>query len=211
MPDKTTMRLGSLILAGGRSTRMGRPKESLPFGGTTLLGHAAAMLGACTDPVVVVARGGDQALPALPPGVRVVPDERPDGGPLQGLATGLRCVRRHGLLDDGDVVFTMACDMPFVTPAVVAVVAETLGRADCAMPDVGGVLQPLLAVYRVGALAAIDARLSAGDRALRVLADHLDTVRVAEVALRAVDPELRCVESLDTEAAWRAAQLRNPG
>ena len=59
------MILGSIILAGGRSRRMGRPKESLPFAGSTLLGHTVDVLLDCTFPVVVVARDQEQELPPI--------------------------------------------------------------------------------------------------------------------------------------------------
>ena len=120
MPDKTAMRIGSLILAGGRSIRMGQPKESLPFRGGTLLGRLAAELQTGCQPVVVVARGGDQVLPQLPPGVLVTADERPDGGPLWGMRSGLRFLRQHGHLGAGDAVFVGACDAPFVRADFVA-------------------------------------------------------------------------------------------
>ena len=67
MPDKESMRLGALILAGGRSRRMGRPKESLPLGDTTMLGWQCRTLLACAAPVVVIGRGAGQQLPRRKP------------------------------------------------------------------------------------------------------------------------------------------------
>ena len=132
------MRIGSLILAGGLSIRMGQPKESLPFRGGTLLGRLAAELQTCSQPVVVVARGGDQVLPPLPPGVLVTADERPDGGPLWGMRSGLRFLRQHGHLGAGDAVFVGACDAPFVRADFVGWLVAQLGPAQLVMPCVAG-------------------------------------------------------------------------
>ena len=115
MPDKEAMRLGGLILAGGRSRRMGRAKESLPIGDTTLLGWQCRTLAACTDPVVVVRRDDGQALPDVPESVDVTADDAPGIGPLCGLAAGLARLRdRHGF-GDRDAAFVTGCDLPFVT------------------------------------------------------------------------------------------------
>src|SRR5262245_34406731 len=112
MPDKVRMRTGSIILTGGRSKRMGRPKESLRIAGETLLGRTVETLLGCTAPVVVVARAG-QELPALPPAARIITDEVPDAGPLAALVAGLRLLRAEDLLGDQDAVFATGCDAPF--------------------------------------------------------------------------------------------------
>src|SRR5688572_28406934 len=108
MPDKVAMRLCAIILAGGRSTRMGRAKDSLPFHGNTLLGRVAATLAACAAPVVVVARDPAQTLPPLPAGCELVCDERQEQGSLAGLAAGLRHVQSRA-----DAALLAACDQPF--------------------------------------------------------------------------------------------------
>jgi hypothetical protein len=73
-----------IVLAGGRSSRMGAPKAGLDWHGSTLLGHVVGVVGRGAGPVVVV-RAPGQALPALPAGVRVVEDAREGRGPLEGL------------------------------------------------------------------------------------------------------------------------------
>ena len=60
-PEKGSMQIGAIILAGGRSRRMGKPKESLPIGDTTLLGRTSEVLLDCAFPVVVVARSPSAA------------------------------------------------------------------------------------------------------------------------------------------------------
>src|SRR5581483_12276350 len=82
----------AIVVAGGRSVRMGRDKASLDWHGSTLLSRVSGILGRAVDgPVVVVAAAGQQ-LPALPPATEVVVDAFPDRGPLQGLHAGLAAV-----------------------------------------------------------------------------------------------------------------------
>src|SRR5438128_4376608 len=83
---------GGIILCGGQSKRMGRPKAWLPFGGETMLPRVVRLLSQVVAPVVVVAAPG-QDLPALPAGVAVVRDEERGRGPLQGLAAGLKALQ----------------------------------------------------------------------------------------------------------------------
>jgi len=199
------MRIGSLILAGGRSIRMGQPKESLPFRGGTLLGRLATELQTCSEPVVVVARGGDQILPPLPTGVLVTADERPDGGPLWGMRSGLRYLRQHGHLGAGDAVFVGACDAPFVRADFVAWLASQLGGAQLVMPCVAGILQPLCAVYRLDVLAAIDELLAGNVRTPRSLAAAVPSRIVDERDLEQVDPTYRSVENVNTPEDYARA------
>lgn len=198
MPDKDAMRLGSLILAGGRSERMGRPKESLPFLGETLLARTAATLQRCTDAVLVVARPG-QSLPALPSGVDRIDDEQPGQGPLAALATGLRTLRaRHGV-DDRTPVFVTACDLPFLTTDAVHFLGARLGDAMLALPRLDGHLQPLCAIYRCGVLAAADLLLQRGERMPRALATAVPARIVDEDELRQLDPTLHCFTNVNSE------------
>src|SRR5688572_24971797 len=169
IPDKVTMRLAAIILAGGRSTRMGRPKDSLPFAGTTLLARTCATLAACAAPVVVVARDAAQELPPLPDDVVRTHDAVADRGPLLGLAAGLRWLATTGGFGPDDAAFASACDHPFLTPAAVRAIAGALGDHDVVMPHAAGFLQPLCAVYRVRVLPAVDELVRAGTVSPRAL------------------------------------------
>ena len=82
------MKLAGIVLCGGKSTRMGVPKATLPFGPETMLQRVVRLLGTVVDPIVVVG-ARDQELPALPPAVLITRDERDARGPLEGLRAGL--------------------------------------------------------------------------------------------------------------------------
>src|SRR6266581_6089080 len=98
-----------IVLAGGRSSRMGTPKAALEWHGSTLLRRTAGVLARMVDGPVVVVRAPGQALPALPAQVEVVEDPREGLGPLQGLAAGLAAAA-----DRAEIAFVCSTDMPFL-------------------------------------------------------------------------------------------------
>src|SRR5215207_7266096 len=145
-----------IVLAGGRSSRMGTPKAWLDWHGSTLLRRACGIVARGTGGPVVVVRAPGQELPALPAGVRVVEDARDGRGPLQGILAGLQAV-------DADVAFVASVDLPLLHPQFVAAVCRGADGADVAVPHVGGYRQPLAAAYRP-ALAPLVAELVEADR-----------------------------------------------
>src|SRR5713226_6818959 len=101
-----------IVLAGGRSSRMGTSKAALEWHGSTLLRRVTGVLARVVDGPVVVVRAPGQALPALPPQIDVVDDPREGLGPLQGLAAGLAATA-----DRAEAAFACSTDLPFLHPA----------------------------------------------------------------------------------------------
>ena len=148
-----------IVLAGGRSSRMGSPKAALEWHGSTLLRRICGIVGRAVDGPVVVVRAPEQELPELPDGVEVVEDAREGRGPLQGIAAGLHAVR-----DGADAAYVSSTDVPLLHPRFVATVLQALDdETDVVLPEVGGHRHPLAAAYRT-ALAEQVERLIAADR-----------------------------------------------
>src|SRR5687768_17249123 len=114
----TPVRAAGIVLAGGKSTRMGTSKALLPFGDETMLQRVVRILGTVASPVVVVA-AGDQQLPHLPADVIVTRDEREGRGPLEGLRAGLRA-----LPAGADAAYATSCDVPLLVPGFVEQMIE---------------------------------------------------------------------------------------
>ena len=130
-----------IVLAGGRSSRMGTPKAWLDWHGSTLLRRVCGIVARGAGGPVVVVRAPGQELPSVPEGVRVVEDAREGRGPLQGILAGLQAV-------DADVAFVASVDLPLLHPRFVAAVCRGAEGADVAVPHVAGFRQPLAAAYR---------------------------------------------------------------
>ena len=128
--------VGGIVLCGGQSKRMGRPKEWLPFAGETLLARVVRLMREAVSPIVVVA-AREQELPELPPDVRIVRDEEGGRGPLQGLATGLAALQ--GL---ADAAYASSCDVPFLRPAFIKRMIDLLGDHHVCVPRIGGYYHP---------------------------------------------------------------------
>lgn len=199
------MLIGAIILAGGRSRRMGKPKESLPIGDSTLLGHTSEVLLDCTYPVLIVARSEDQELPPLPLEVEITYDEEPDQGPLSGLRTGL-----NRISDQCDAAFVTGCDAPYLTTRAVGWLADQLGDFEAVMPKTDDKLQPLCAIYRCNTLEKITQLLEEGERQPRALADHLRTFILGEDKLREFDPGLKLLRGVNTPEEYARA-MRDTG
>jgi molybdopterin-guanine dinucleotide biosynthesis protein A len=198
------MRAGGIVLCGGASRRMGRPKHSLPFGAEAMLHRVLRRVGEAVDRLVVVAAPG-QTLPELPSDILVVHDRLPDRGPLEGLAAGL--LRLEG---EADLAFATGCDAPLLRPAFIRRMIELAEGWEIAVPRVGGYDHPLAAVYRTSVLPVIQALLAA-DRVRPVfLFDQVPTRRVSAEDLRDVDPELESLVNVNCQEDYADA-LRRAG
>ena len=199
------MRLAAIILAGGRSTRMGRPKVSLPFGDETLLQRVCRTLARATTTLVVVRRDAAQELGQLPTAAAVTEDLEPGAGPLGGIAAGLRWLRDVAGYAADDAAFVTACDHPFLQDRAVHALADRIAGFDLVMPNVGEILQPMGAVYRLRVLDAIERLLRAGMRTPRSLASATNAKIVTATELATFDPGLGLVRGINTPEEYAAA------
>lgn len=201
----------AVVLAGGRSTRMGAPKAQLDWHGSTLLRRAAGIVGRAVDGPVVVARAPGQPLPALPAGVEVVDDAREGRGPLEGIAAGLEAIGVRA-----QVVYVCGVDAPLLHPAFVRRVLALLGPdADVALPRAHGFAQPLAAAYRTTVAAPLRTLLQEGGRlGTGALLQHcrvteLDAeMLLADRDVAAFDPALDSLLNLNEPADYDAARGR---
>jgi molybdenum cofactor guanylyltransferase len=186
--------IAGILLAGGRSRRMGSDKALLPLPGSqrlTFVEHLSAMLTACCSEVVLVARDAEQAAEYAFVGVHTIIDEAPDIGPLMGLYSGLQAITAsHALV--------IAVDMPFVQPGVVRLLLSQPLDDALLVPVVSGFHQVLLAVYPRSILPTVAERLRAGRRDPRSLLEVARVRSIDEAQLRVVDPQLRSFVNINT-------------
>jgi molybdopterin-guanine dinucleotide biosynthesis protein A len=193
------MTAGGIVLCGGKSTRMGIPKATLPFGPETMLQRVVRLLGTVVSPIVVVA-AREQPLPELPADVRVIHDEREQRGPLEGLRAGLKA-----LPDSVDVAYVTSCDVPLLEPAFVERMVELLGDYDIAVMEIDGFPHPLSAVYRRDTLPHVEALLEKDQLRTMLLLDAVRTRRVRPEEMLSVDPQLRTLRNVNTREDYLTA------
>ena len=192
--------VSGVILAGGKSRRMGGfPKALIPFGGRSLIEHIAETLRSVLSDCLVVTNTPDLYASL---GLPMVGDVFPESGSLGGIYTGLQAAPAgHALC--------VACDMPFLSAPLAAHLAGRAGEADVVIPDAGGKLQTLHAVYGKACLPAMERRLRAGHF---TIADVLGDVRVVRLSAGEVapfaDPDVAFMNLNTPEDLARARALR---
>ena len=164
-----------LVLAGGDSRRMGCPKAWVEVGGGTLLRYVVQRLAPAFSEVMVSFGEPEQLIEPLP--YRIVFDRKRSAGPLAGLEAGLLAAKH-------DVVFAVACDMPYVTPEVAQVAVAAARGCGAAIPRIDGRAEPVCGAYSHSALPLITSALNEG------------RFRAAEIA---AELEVTWLEGLDAD------------
>jgi molybdopterin-guanine dinucleotide biosynthesis protein A len=155
-----------VVLAGGKSSRMGRDKALIELDGITLLDQTIEHLRPHCREILVI---GDPAK-YDPLHATVVPDDKPGLGPLGGVVTALNHARYVRIL-------VLACDLPNINDRLLYLLkAELIGDRDAVVPDHGGMLEPLSAAYHLRAIEAFSIQLDKGDLKMSTA---LDAVRTA--------------------------------
>jgi molybdopterin-guanine dinucleotide biosynthesis protein A len=193
------MTAGGIVLCGGKSTRMGVPKATLPFGPETMLQRVVRLLATVVSPIVIVA-AREQALPELPADVAVTRDEREQRGPLEGLRAGLKA-----LPDSVEIAYVTSCDVPLLVPGFVERMVALLGDYDIAVMEIDGFPHPLSAVYRRNTLPHVESLLAKDKLRPVFLFDAVRTRRVLPEEMISVDPQLRTLRNLNTREDYLEA------
>lgn len=197
-PDEVTFTAGrwllrqpatAIVLAGGKSRRMGTDKSLLPLAGQPLIQHITGQLTPLFDQVLVAANDPEKyAFLQLP----IVPDEEPGQGPLMGILSGVAAAAH-------DLSFVTACDIPHLDPGFILGLLKAAAGYDIVMPtSAAGRHEPLLAVYRKSVVPLARQILRQGGRRITEL---FPTARVRFVDL----PEGGWYRNLNTPEDYRQA------
>ena len=187
-----------VLLAGGKSRRMGEDKRHLLVGEQTLLERGLDVLRSTFQDVLVVIA---QDSPPLDVEAHVVRDLVPDCGSLGGLYTGLMQAATP-------YIFVVACDMPFLDPAVIAQFTSRRTDADIVMAKLASRIHPMHALYSKRCLPVVERMIQARQLKIQeMVSDRSLHVRyVTEGDLRAIDPSGRSFQNVNTHADLEAAR-----
>lgn len=177
------MKVTSIVLAGGRSLRLGRSKALEVINGKGLIERVIERLRPVTERVLIVTSREQADLPGIP-GAEVLTDVYPGAGPLGGIYTGL-------LASESSHSIAVACDMPFLNTGLLRHMVGLCRGFDAVVPRwENGVIETLHAVYSRSCLEIMKMRLE--NKQLRITS-FLNEVRVRyieEAECRRFDPEL---------------------
>jgi molybdopterin-guanine dinucleotide biosynthesis protein A len=185
----------AVILTGGKSSRMGRPKALLPFDGEPLIAHMVRRL-ARVFPETVVVAAPDQELPLLP--VTLARDEVAYQGPVSGIYHGLQAATK-------EVCFVTSCDAPFLSLPLISHLISQIGDADVVVPYWQERFQPLHALYRTSVASLLKDQLERGELRPVFLYDKVRTRKIHEDEIRRLDPDGFSMLNMNSPADYEAA------
>jgi molybdopterin-guanine dinucleotide biosynthesis protein A len=197
-----------VIIAGGRSTRFGDTDKTVAeVAGVPMIRRVADRIAGVVDQLVVNCRPEQTdaiqaAMEGYPLDIAYAEDEVPDRGPVAGIYNGLGRA-------SGRYAFILACDMPFVDPALASHLFERAKSHDGAVPRLeSGWFQTTQAVYQVEAMhRACETALELENPRILAPLEELDYVVVEESELRTV-ASLETFENINTREELEAAEQR---
>lgn len=157
-----TDKISAILLAGGKSSRMGRDKAALPFQGVTLLEWQAQKLrGLGIEDIMLSGSRREMA------GIRIIWDEFPERGPLGGLHACMKAARNPDCL-------VLSADMPLVPPQALAELVRVHWASGAAVTLLrhGEKWEPLIGVYRSALSQRAESILQGENTAVRRLLDE---------------------------------------
>ncbi|WP_232698797.1 molybdenum cofactor guanylyltransferase [Brevibacillus daliensis] len=152
----------AVVLAGGKSSRMGSPKELLPWRGTTLIENLINQIMKVKLPCVLVSNTPEELPPALQhhDKIQIIRDQGESCGPISGIFSAMR--KRHE-----EWYLVLSCDLPFVEANdllhLLTLIEQVDDHIQAIIPSVGGRVQPLFALYHKGSENIWRASLDHGD------------------------------------------------
>src|SRR6266404_2140541 len=188
----------AVVLAGGKSSRMGRPKSLLLFDGEPLIVHIVRALKQMFAETIVVA-APEQELPDLP--AILVRDEVAYQGPVGGIYYGLKAA-------SGNLCFVTSCDVPFLNLALISHLTSQMSTHDVAVPYWENRFQPLHAAYRTSVRPLLKEQLDRGELRPVYLFDKVRTCRIGEDEIRRFDPEGLSFLNMNTPDDYERALQR---
>lgn len=194
----TQLNASGIVLAGGRSRRLGRAKALEPFQGEPLIRRVIDRLSRITDDLVFVVNDQEQAS-ALPISSRdidltyeIVIDKYPDGGSLGGIYTGL-------LAANSQWAFVVACDMPFLNVELMRHMLSMRDGQDVVVPRTDGYPEPTHALYNKSCLPFIEKRLKRDDLKIARFFDEIRVRFLEEAEVRGLDGDLLSFFNVNTQ------------
>jgi len=188
-----------VVLAGGKSQRLGRNKIFETIGNKSLLERVVSCLASIQSEIIIVSTK-DSTLPQLTnyPRLRTVTDIFPGKGSLGGIYTGLVASGSwHNIV--------VACDMPFLNPDLLLYMVEVAEDFDVVIPKVkDDILEPLHAVYSKNCVSPMEFLIKQNRLSILELFPMVRVKYIENAVLKKFDPEHRSFFNINTEIDLQA-------
>jgi molybdenum cofactor guanylyltransferase len=171
----------SIILAGGKSLRLGRSKALQVIEGKSLIQWVVDRLAILSTEIIIATAHGEAIPYSSTVTIKTVADIYPGKGPLGGIYSGL-------IASSSSQAIVVGCDTPFLSVSLLEYMTQTLGDSDVALPRIGEMVEPLCAVYSKNCLVPIQELLEQDERQIRRLFSMVKVKYVEEDELNRFDP-----------------------
>jgi molybdopterin-guanine dinucleotide biosynthesis protein A len=187
--------MAGIVLSGGENRRMGADKAFLKIDGIPMVEHILRALKGIFDKIIIVTNA-----PRLYTAydVTVVTDASDKRGPLTGIYSGL-------LNTADEYNFVVACDMPFLNTGLISYMMGLAAGYDIVLPRIGGLPEPLHAVYHRGLLPLIENRIRQDARQIQGIFGESRVRYVTEEEIDRYDRERRSFINLNTPLEYKEA------
>jgi molybdopterin-guanine dinucleotide biosynthesis protein A len=195
-------KIAGYVLAGGGSTRFGRDKALVEFGGKPMLARMIQLLQNASEKVKLVASPGKYA----GYGVEIVADQWPGEGPLGGIITTLEDAVMS--TEKREWCLIVSCDMPFLTTDWLRFMAERTAKSDAQvlLPHSRSGLEPLCACYRTNGAVKLRTAFESGIRKVTEGLKHVTTEVLDEPDWKRFDSAGRLFWNMNTAAEYEEAR-----
>jgi molybdopterin-guanine dinucleotide biosynthesis protein A len=189
----------SVILAGGKSSRLGRNKALQVIGGKSLIQWVVDRLATLsTEIIIATARG--EAIPCCSTArIRTVADTHPGKGPLAGIYSGL-------VASSGSRAIVVGCDTPFLSESLLEYMTQTSPTFDVVVPRIKEKVEPLCAVYSKNCIAPIQELLKQNELKIIELFPMVSVRYIEEDEIDSFDPEHLSFFNINSQADLERAE-----
>jgi molybdopterin-guanine dinucleotide biosynthesis protein A len=182
----------SIILAGGKSLRLGRSKALQVIEGKSLIQWVVDRLAVLSTEIIIATANGKPIPCSSTVRIRTVADIYPGKGPLAGIYSGL-------IASSSSRAIVVGCDTPFLSVSLLEYMTQICSIFDVVVPRIKNKLEPLCAVYSKNCLDPIQGLLKQDERQIRKLFSMVKVKYIEEDEINRFDPEHLSFFNINTQ------------
>jgi molybdopterin-guanine dinucleotide biosynthesis protein A len=199
--DKKDLSLTAIILAGGKSSRVGlnKSKDQMKLAGRPLIDWVISKLTSLDNLIEenIIIVGTKEKYPNFK---QVVQDIFPQKGPLGGIFSGLKA-------SNSQYNLVVACDMPFLEVKLLQYMREEIDSNDIIIPRYNrGYIEPLCAIYSKKCLEVMEKNIQSGILSIRKIFPHLKIKFIEEEEVKKFDPKFYSFFNVNFRHDFRKAE-----
>lgn len=183
-----------VVLAGGKSGRMGLDKASIIVDGRQMIMYVVDALRKVFFDILISAKNAEDF---HIPGIKTIGDCIEGSGPLVGIYSALS-------VSESPYCFVVACDMPCADPDLIKWMSTVCNGYDVFIPRIGSFVEPLFALYSKKCMGPIKDSLLTRNYHVRSIFSKVNVGYANEDDIRKIDPELRSFMNINTEEDLKA-------